>query len=77
MFLTPNRFAGVLTLALALACGSLPSQAAAAGLTLAESERIAIDRHAMLRDEHQAGAEYGGHTHRPLADGEPLAEQEV
>ena len=50
MFLTPNRFAGVLTLALALACGSLPSQAAAAGLTLAESERIAIDRDAMLRE---------------------------
>ena len=50
MFLTFNRFAGVLALALALTGGTLPSQATAAGLTLAESERIAVERDAMLRE---------------------------
>ena len=56
MFLSLNRFAGVLTFALAFAGGWLPSQAAAAGLTLAESERIAVDRDAMLREMRAQGA---------------------
>ena len=72
MFLTPNRFAGVLTLALALAGGSLPSQAAAAGLTLAESERIAIDRDAMLREMRAQGAAM---RERAVMDGELMDPQ--
>ena len=72
MFLTPERFAGVLTLALALACGSLPSHAAAAGLTLAESERIAIDRDAMLREMRAQGAAM---RERAVMDGELMDPQ--
>ena len=72
MFLTPNRFAGVLTLALALACGSLPAQAAAAGLTLAESERLAIDRDAMLREMRAQGAAM---RERAVMDGELMDPQ--
>jgi len=72
MFLFPNRFAGVLTLALALAGGSLPSQAAAAGLTLAESERIAVDRDAMLREMRAQGAAM---RERAVMDGELMDPQ--
>jgi outer membrane protein TolC len=56
MFLFPNRFAGVLALAVLVYGGWLPSQAVAAGLTLAESERIAVDRDAMLREMRAQGA---------------------
>ena len=56
MFLFPNRFAGVLALALLVYGGWLPSQALAAGLTLAESERIAVDRDAMLSEMRAQGA---------------------
>jgi len=72
MFLFPNRFAGVLALALALAGGSLPSQAAAAGLTLAESERIAVDRDAMLREMRAQGAAM---RERAVMDGELMDPQ--
>ena len=72
MFLSPNRFAGVVTLAMALAGGSLPSQAAAAGLTLAESERIAIDRDAMLREMRAQGAAM---RERAVMDGELMDPQ--
>jgi len=68
----PNRFAGVLTLAFALAGGPLPSQAAAAGLTLAESERIAIDRDAMLREMRAQGAAM---RERAVMDGELMDPQ--
>jgi hypothetical protein len=56
MFLFPNRFAGVLALAVLVYGGWLPSQAVAAGLTLAESERIAVERDAMLREMRAQGA---------------------
>ena len=72
MFLTLNRFAGVLTLALALAGGSLPSQATAAGLTLAESERIAVERDAMLREMRAQGAAM---RERAVMDGELMDPQ--
>ena len=72
MFLTPNRFAGVLTLALALGGGSLPSQATAAGLTLAESERIAVERDAMLREMRAQGAAM---RERAVMDGELMDPQ--
>ena len=72
MFLTLNRFAGVLTLALALANGSMPSQATAAGLTLAESERIAVDRDAMLREMRAQGAAM---RERAVMDGELMDPQ--
>jgi outer membrane protein TolC len=70
----PNRFAGFLTLVLvlALAGGSLPSQATAAGLTLAESERIAIDRDAMLREMRSQGAAM---RERAVMDGELMDPQ--
>ncbi|MGB7904451.1 MAG: TolC family protein [Steroidobacteraceae bacterium] len=72
MFLSLKRFAGVLTLAVALAGGSWPSQAAAAGLTLAESERIAIDRDAMLREMRAQGAAM---RERAIMDGELMDPQ--
>jgi outer membrane protein TolC len=56
MFLFSNRFAGVLTLALLVYGGWSSSLAVAAGLTLAESERIAVDRDAMLREMRAQGA---------------------
>ena len=56
MFLFSSRFAGVLALALLVYGGSPPSLAVAAGLTLAESERIAVDRDAMLREMRAQGA---------------------
>jgi len=56
MFLFSNRFAGVLTLALLVYGGWSPSLAVAEGLTLAESERIAVDRDAMLREMRAQGA---------------------
>ncbi len=72
MFLSLNRFAGVLTLAMALAGGYSPSQATAAGLTLAESERIAIDRDAMLREMRAQGAAM---RERAVMDGELMDPQ--
>ncbi len=56
MLLFPNRFAGVLALAVLVYGGWWPLQAVAAGLTLAESERIAVDRDAMLREMRAQGA---------------------
>ncbi|MEY2920491.1 MAG: hypothetical protein RL261_1796, partial [Pseudomonadota bacterium] len=55
MFLFSNRFAGLVALAL-LVYGWSPSPAVAAGLTLAESERIAVERDAMLREMRAQGA---------------------
>jgi outer membrane protein TolC len=72
MFPTFNRCAGVLTLALAVAGGSWPSRVAAAGLTLAESERIAIDRDAMLREMRAQGAAM---RERAVMDGELMDPQ--
>ena len=72
MFLTFNRFAGVLALALALTGGTLPSQATAAGLTLAESERIAVERDAMLREMRAQGAAM---RERAVMDGELMDPQ--
>jgi outer membrane protein TolC len=72
MFVTLNRFASVLTLALALGGGSLPSQATAAGLTLAESERIAVERDAMLREMRAQGAAM---RERAVMDGELMDPQ--
>ncbi len=54
--LLSNRFAGVLALAVVVVGGWWPAQAVAAGLTLAESERIAVDRDAMLREMRAQGA---------------------
>ncbi len=67
-----NRFAGVLPLSLALFCGSLPSPATAAGLTLAESERIAVERDAMLREMRAQGAAM---RERAVMDGELMDPQ--
>ena len=72
MFLFSNRFAGVLTLALLAYGGCPPSQAAAAGLTLAESERIAVDRDAMLREMRAQGAAM---RERAVMDGELMDPQ--
>jgi outer membrane protein TolC len=72
MFLSLNRFAGVVTLAVALAGGSLPSRATAEGLTLAEAERVAIDRDAMLREMRAQGAAM---RERAVMDGELMDPQ--
>jgi len=72
MFLSLNRFAGVLTLAVVLSGASWSSTAAAAGLTLAESERIAIDRDAMLREMRAQGAAM---RERAVMDGELMDPQ--
>jgi len=56
MFLSSNRFAGVLALALLVYGGCSSSPAVAAGLTLAESERIAVERDSMLREMRAQGA---------------------
>ena len=56
MYLSVKRFASALTLATLVAGGALPARAWADGLTLAESERIAIDRDAMLREMRAQGA---------------------
>jgi outer membrane protein TolC len=55
MFLFSNRFAGLVALAL-LVYGWSPSPVVAEGLTLAESERIAVERDAMLREMRAQGA---------------------
>ena len=73
MFLSfHHRCASVLTLAVLLAGGSLPSRALAEGLTLAESERIAIDRDAMLREMRAQGAAM---RERAVMDGELMDPQ--
>jgi outer membrane protein TolC len=72
MFLSLNRFAGVVTLAVLLGIGVPLSRAAADGLTLAESERIAIDRDAMLREMHAQGAAM---RERAVMDGELMDPQ--
>ncbi len=72
MFHTLIRCAGVLTLALAVAGGCWPARVAAAGLTLAESERIAIDRDAMLREMRTQGAAM---RERAVMDGELMDPQ--
>ncbi len=72
MFSSLNRFAGVLTLAALLGGGWLPAQAVAEGLTLAESERIAIDRDAMLREMRAQGAAM---RERAVMDGELMDPQ--
>jgi outer membrane protein TolC len=72
MFLPLFRFAGVVTFAFLLGTGLLPSRAVADGLTLAESERIAIDRDAMLREMRAQGAAM---RERAVMDGELMDPQ--
>ncbi|MBP6105083.1 MAG: TolC family protein [Steroidobacteraceae bacterium] len=72
MLLFLHRCAGVLTLAAVLAGGSLPARAVAQGLTLADSERIAIDRDAMLREMRAQGAAM---RERAVMDGELMDPQ--
>jgi outer membrane protein TolC len=67
-----HRLAGAVAFAVLLAGGSPPSRAVAAGLTLAESERIAIDRDAMLREMHAQGAAM---RERAVMDGELMDPQ--
>ncbi|MDH4073845.1 MAG: TolC family protein [Gammaproteobacteria bacterium] len=57
---------------MALAGGSLPSRATAEGLTLAEAERVAIDRDAMLREMRAQGAAM---RERAVMDGELMDPQ--
>jgi len=54
MFFLSSRIAGALTLALLLVGGAAPLAANADGLSLAESERIAVERDAMLREMRDA-----------------------
>jgi outer membrane protein TolC len=72
MFLSFKRYAGVVTLAVVLSGATWPSAAAAEGLTLAESERIAIDRDAMLREMRAQGAAM---RERAVMDGELMDPQ--
>lgn len=60
-------FASALTFALFVAFAPPPLHAATDGLTLAESERIAIERDAMLREMHAQGAAM---RERAVMDGE-------
>jgi outer membrane protein TolC len=72
MFLSFQHYAGVVTLAVALSGASWSSAVAADGLTLAESERIAIDRDAMLREMRAQGAAM---RERAVMDGELMDPQ--
>jgi len=66
------RKASALTFALFMAFAPPPLHAATDGLTLAESERIAIDRDAMLREMHAQGAAM---RERAVMDGELMDPQ--
>jgi len=61
------RIASVLAFALRMAVAPVPRRAATDGLTLAESERIAIERDAMLREMRAQGAAM---RERAVMDGE-------
>jgi len=65
-------FASALTFALFVAFAPPPLHAATDGLTLAESERIAIERDAMLREMHAQGAAM---RERAVMDGELMDPQ--
>jgi outer membrane protein TolC len=66
------RIASALTFALLFAVAPPPLHAATDGLTLAESERIAIERDAMLREMHAQGAAM---RERAVMDGELMDPQ--
>lgn len=72
MFILLSRIAGALTLALLLVGGAAPLVANADGLTLAESERIAVERDAMLREMRAQGAAM---RERAVMDGELMDPQ--
>ena len=72
MFILLSRIAGALTLALLLVGGVVPLRADADGLTLAESERIAVERDAMLREMRAQGAAM---RERAVMDGELMDPQ--
>jgi outer membrane protein TolC len=72
MNLSCQRFAGVVTLALLLAGAAVPVCARAEGLALAEAERIAIERDAMLREMRAQGAAM---RERAVMDGELMDPQ--
>jgi len=67
-----NRARVVATCVLLVAAASLPARAVAADLTLAESERIAIERDAMLREMRAQGAAM---RERAVMDGELMDPQ--
>ena len=72
MFLLSSRYAGALALALLLVGGPAPMRANADGLSLAESERIAVERDAMLREMRAQGAAM---RERAVMDGELMDPQ--
>ena len=72
MFLLSSRYAGALALALLLVGGAAPLAANADGLSLAESERIAVERDAMLREMRAQGAAM---RERAVMDGELMDPQ--
>jgi outer membrane protein TolC len=72
MFLLSSRYAGALALALLLVGGAAPLAANAGGLSLAESERIAVERDAMLREMRAQGAAM---RERAVMDGELMDPQ--
>jgi len=72
MFILSSRIAGALSLALLLVGGVVPLRADADGLTLAESERIAVERDAMLREMRAQGAAM---RERAVMDGELMDPQ--
>ncbi len=72
MFLLSSRYAGALALALLLIGGAAPLAANADGLSLAESERIAVERDAMLREMRAQGAAM---RERAVMDGELMDPQ--
>jgi outer membrane protein TolC len=72
MFFLSSRYAGALALALLLVGGAAPLAANADGLSLAESERIAVERDAMLREMRAQGAAM---RERAVMDGELMDPQ--
>jgi outer membrane protein TolC len=72
MFFYSNRPAGALALALLLIGAAAPLRAVADGLPLAEAERIAVERDAMLREMRAQGAAM---RERAVMDGELMDPQ--
>jgi outer membrane protein TolC len=72
MFFNSNRPAGALALALLLIGAAAPLRAVADGLPLAEAERIAVERDAMLREMRAQGAAM---RERAVMDGEMMDPQ--
>jgi len=72
MFFNSNHPAGALALALLLISAAAPLRAVADGLPLAEAERIAVERDAMLREMRAQGAAM---RERAVMDGELMDPQ--